>query len=123
MKRNLIIISLIYLTLIVTIILLSVKGSPTTYEAEPPTVIIATEEVTCYTGVESHGADGREDGVSIASYRYPQGTWINIEGIGDRRVDTVTAEKYAHRIDVWFGMDYKKCLEFGIQQLQIKIIE
>lgn len=80
-------------------------------------------EVSCYTGWESHGVNGRENGVSVATYQFPQGTWLDIEGIGKRRVDTVTATWVSHRVDVWFGdtyEDYERCLDFGIKQLKIK---
>jgi len=80
--------------------------------------------ISCYTGWESHGANGREDGVSVATYLYPQGTWIHIDGIGDRRVDTVTSTKYADRVDVWTGdsyEDYLECLDWGVQYREVII--
>lgn len=85
----------------------------------------ATVEVSCYTGYESHGANGREDGISVATYRYPIGTWLLIEGVGKRRVDTRTAKEYGDRIDVWLGDGGKElhdyCLnEFGTKQLTVK---
>ena len=79
-------------------------------------------EVSCYTGVESHGKNGVTDGVSVATYQFPQGTWVEIEGFGMRRVDTVTSRAYQHRVDIWFGSteaDYQRCLEFGLQYLEI----
>ena len=84
-----------------------------------------TYEVSCYTGYESHGANGREDEVSVATYQFPQGTWLEIEGIGKRRVDTVTSTTYSNRVDIWLGDGgeelYKYCLnEFGLKHLKIK---
>lgn len=78
-------------------------------------------EVSCYTGIESHGANGRNPW-SVATYRYPQGTKLYIEGFGNKVVETVTSKTYAHRIDVWFGEtqeDYERCIEFGTQMLEV----
>jgi len=82
-------------------------------------------EVSCYTGYESHGANGRNDNVSIATYQFPQGTWVEVEGFGQRRVDTVTAKRFSHRIDIWFGdteEDYNRCLTFGLKYLEVNLI-
>lgn len=81
-----------------------------------------TYPISCYTSVESKGANGIEDGVSVATYQFPQGTWIEIEGIGKRRVDTVTSKTYSDRIDVWFGDSYEECLQFGVQERQVWVI-
>lgn len=78
-------------------------------------------EVSCYTGIESKGANGRNPW-SVATYRYPQGTKLYIEGIGNKVVETVTAKAYSHRIDVWFGEtqeDYERCIKFGTQMLEV----
>ena len=82
-------------------------------------------EVSCYTGYESHGANGRNDNISIATYQFPQGTWVEIDGFGQRRVDTVTAKRFSHRIDIWFGdteEDYNRCLTFGLKYLKVNLI-
>lgn len=81
--------------------------------------------ISCYTGWESHGANGRNDGVSVATYLYPQGSRLWIEGIGERIVETVTNTKYADRVDVWLGdgpEDYERCLEFGVQMRRVRLI-
>lgn len=76
--------------------------------------------VSCYTGIENDGATGRVDGVSAATWRYPIGTWLFIEGIGKRRVDTVPSQRFADRIDVWFGYDYAACIRFGVQTRHVR---
>lgn len=81
--------------------------------------------ISCYTGVESGGANGR-NAWSVATYRYPQGTKLHIEGFGEKVVETVTAKKYSHRIDVWFGetqADYERCLQFGTQLRTVSVIK
>jgi len=77
-------------------------------------------EMTCYTAVESKGANGREYGISIATYRYPKGTWVEIEGVGKRRVDTVTAKRLAHRVDIW--MTPAECAKWGKQMRNVTIL-
>jgi len=43
-------------------------------------------------------------GVSCAAPpQFPFGTWIEIEGVGYRRVDDRTSPKYYHRIDLYVG--------------------
>ena len=113
---------------------LSPQNTPTSYLAPrksqelvyawPPEGKTYRIEVSCYTGIESHGADGRNDW-SAATYRFPQGTWLDIEGFGEKRVETVTAEAYAHRVDVWFGEtqeDYDRCIEFGTKMLNVTVL-
>jgi len=81
-------------------------------------------ETSCYTGIESHGANGRNPW-SVASYKYPQGTKLWIEGFGEKVVETVTARRFAHRVDIWFGEtteDYQACLKYGTQTKEIRII-
>lgn len=90
------------------------KDKPEAYRSEKV-------EISCYTPAESHGANGRIDGVSVATYRYPIGTWIEIEGLGKRRVDTRTAKRYGYRIDVW--MSPEECKEWGLQYRTVKILE
>lgn len=75
-------------------------------------------EVSCYTPVESHGAVGRTEGVSAATFQYPIGTRIYIEGIGERVVETHTAARFANRVDVWM-VDYDACIQFGVQTRKV----
>lgn len=86
---------------------------------DPPTDVRYLE-TSCYTPVESHGANGREDGVSVATYQYPIGTWIEIEGVGKRRVDTRTSPKYANRVDVW--MSPAECAAWGKRTVGISTL-
>lgn len=100
--------------------------SPIPSDSTTPSAPQAKEDVfqtSCYTGVESHGKNGIVDGVSVATYRYPQGTWLNIEGIGKRRVDTVTAKRFSNRVDIWMAMDYDGCLKYGLQYRKINVIK
>ena len=79
--------------------------------------------VSCYTGIESHGANGRNPW-SVATYLYPQGTKLHIEGFGDKTVETVTSKKYSNRVDVWFGEtqeDYDRCIQFGTRHLKVSV--
>jgi 3D (Asp-Asp-Asp) domain-containing protein len=81
-------------------------------------------EVSCYTGIESKGANGRNSW-SVATYRFPRGTRLHIEGFGNKIVETVTAEAYAHRVDVWFGDtqdDHDRCIAFGTRVLAVTVL-
>jgi 3D (Asp-Asp-Asp) domain-containing protein len=91
-----------------------------------PNVTCDKTPVSCYTGIESKGANGRNDGVSVATYKYPQGTKLFIEGIGERVVQTVTAKRFSDRVDIWFGDSqdaYERCIKFGVKQLSIEVIK
>ena len=79
-------------------------------------------KTSCYTAIESHGANGRNEW-SVATYLYPQGTKLFIEGIGFKVVETVTSRKYADRLDIWFGDNYEKCLEYGVQLRKVTVIQ
>lgn len=105
------------------------QQTPTTPTAHAQLPIIAdrplgkTElvELSCYTARESRGVNGRNPW-SVATYRYPQGTKIYIEGIGVKIVETVTAKRFSDRIDVWYGDDYDGCIAFGIQYRNVTIL-
>lgn len=90
---------------------------------------VSSYEVTAYCacvkccGKWSGGptASGRlpVEGVTIAAPRaIPFGTWLNIEGVGLRRVDDRLARKYDHRIDVFFA-DHQRALKFGKRTLRV----
>ena len=103
-----------------------INDDEATTEQVSETKLSETVDISCYTGWESHGKNGITDGVSVATHKYPQGTWLEIEGIGTRRVDTITAERLAHRVDVWWGSsqdDYRDCLRFGVQKRAVTVIK
>ena len=79
-------------------------------------------KTSCYTSEESHGANGRNKW-SVATYLYPQGTKVFIEGIGEKVVETVTSRKYADRLDIWFGEDWEGCKEYGLQMKQVWVLD
>jgi 3D (Asp-Asp-Asp) domain-containing protein len=76
---------------------------------------------SCYTSQESHGANGRNEW-SVATYLYPQGTHLFIEGIGEKVVETVTSRKYSERLDIWFGEDWDGCKEYGLQNRKVWVL-
>lgn len=103
-----------------TIVRQKAKSRPTK-ESKPVSQPYKVIEVSCYTGIESHGANGRNPW-SVATYLYKQGTKLYIEGYGDKVVETVTAKKYSYRIDMWFGdkqEDHDRCIQFGIKKLKV----
>ena len=79
-------------------------------------------KTSCYTSQESKGANGRNY-YSAASYLYPLGTWLDIEGVGLRKVETRTSKKYADRLDLWWGDDLAGCLEYGVQLKTVKVLD
>ena len=103
-----------------TIVRQKAKSSPEV-PVKKQTVTPHTVKVSCYTGIESHGANGRNPW-SVATYLYKQGTKLHIEGYGDKVVETVTSKKYSNRIDMWFGetqADHDRCIQFGVKKLKV----
>lgn len=69
-------------------------------------------------------ASGRkpEAGVTCAAPRnIPFGTWLNIEGVGVRRVDDRLASKYDSRVDVFFDK-HEDALRFGKRKLKVEVL-
>jgi 3D (Asp-Asp-Asp) domain-containing protein len=67
-------------------------------------------------------ASGRKPqaGVTIAAPRaLPFGTWLDIEGVGRRRVDDRLARRYDNRIDVYFPT-HAEALRFGKRKLTVR---
>ena len=59
-------------------------------------------------------------GVTVAAPRSIKfGTWLNIEGVGKRRVDDRLATKFDNRIDVYFN-SHAEAKKFGKRQLKVK---
>lgn len=58
-------------------------------------------------------------GITVAGpRRIPFGTWVEIEGVGRRRVDDTLARRYDNRFDVFFG-SHSDAKRFGIRKLRV----
>ena len=61
-------------------------------------------------------------GVTCAApRRIPFGTWVEIEGVGKRRVDDRLAKRFYDRFDV-FCATHKEAKAFGVRRLDVKIL-
>lgn len=70
-------------------------------------------------------ASGRmpEAGVTVAGPRsVPLGTWVEIEGVGRRRVDDRTARRFDGRWDVFMG-SHGAARKFGKRNLKVHVLE
>jgi len=68
-------------------------------------------------------ASGRmpQAGITVAaSRRIPLGTWLNIAGLGKRRVDDRLARRYDGRIDVFFPT-HAQAAAFGKRRVAVSI--
>lgn len=77
---------------------------------------------TCCGKPNQPTASGRMpvQGVTVAGpRRIPFGTWVEIEGVGRRRVDDRLARRYDNRFDVYFT-NHATARKFGIRKLKVK---
>jgi len=58
----------------------------------------------------------------VANNKYPLGTMIEIEGIGECEIVDRMNRRYKNNIDIYMGKDLKKALEFGRKTLKFKLI-
>jgi 3D (Asp-Asp-Asp) domain-containing protein len=93
-------------------------------------------EVSAYTSRQEEtdaspctGADNTNicefSGCAIATNDYPLGSILNLEKFGKCTVKDRMNARYTGRgnIDVYMGTDLKKALEFGRQNLKIKLLK
>lgn len=76
---------------------------------------------TCCGKANQPTASGKApvQGVTVAGpRRIPLGTWVEIEGVGKRRVDDRLARRYDNRFDVFFA-SHAQAKRFGVRQLRV----
>jgi len=75
------------------------------------------------SGITASGARPRE-GVTIAAdwEILPEGTIIEIEGIGYRLVQDTGSLIKGHRIDIYFD-SHEEALEFGVQEVKVRVVK
>ena len=62
-------------------------------------------------------------GVTVAASRSIKfGTWLEIQGVGKRRVDDRLARRFDDRIDIFFD-SHTDALRFGKQKLNVEIVK
>jgi len=73
-------------------------------------------------GITASGVKARE-GITIAADWdvMPEGTIVEIEGIGYRIVQDTGSAIKGHRIDIYFE-EHEEALEFGLQEVRVRIL-
>jgi len=74
-------------------------------------------------GITACGDKARE-GVTVAAdwEILPEGTIIEIEGIGYRLVQDTGSLIKGHRIDIYFD-SHEEALEFGVQEVKVRVVK
>jgi len=73
-------------------------------------------------GITASGVKARE-GITIAADWdvLPEGTIVEIEGLGYRIVQDTGSAIKGHRIDIYFE-EHEEALEFGLQEVRVRIL-
>lgn len=73
-------------------------------------------------GITASGAKARE-GITIAADWdvLPEGTIVEIEGLGYRIVEDTGSAIKGHRIDIYFEA-HEEALEFGVQEVRVRVV-
>lgn len=86
-----------------------------------------TYEITAYTWTGNRTSSGvyPKEGVTVASNFIPQGTIIEIEGIGQRVVQDKGSRKYLREnvIDLYIGSSDKEARDWGRQERKVRIVK
>ena len=104
------------------------RGGPRIEEPAQWDTYIATAYCPCEKccgkedGITASGVKARE-GITIAADWdvMPEGTIVEIEGIGYRIVQDTGSAIKGHRIDIYFE-EHEDALDFGVQEVRVRVV-